>query len=100
MSEGILTTYPAFSYSVESESVRQIHRNLGWTRIKYSYKGFGMSWEETSKSVKEKAVFMSYLPALKSENCNIYGLKNKYRQISSFALPGMSSVTVEERLSI
>lgn len=93
MSEGILTIYPAFSYPVESESVRQIQRNLGWTLIKYLYRGFGMSWEETSNSVKEKAAFMSQLPAFKSENCNIYGLQNKHRQISSFALLGMSSVT-------
>jgi len=60
-----------------------------------------MSWEETSKSVNEKEAFMCYLPALKPENCNTYGLRTKYRQISSFALLSMASVTVvAERLSI
>lgn len=63
-------------------------------------KDLGMSWEETSKSVNEKATFMWYLPALKSENYNTCGLKTKYRQISSFALLTIPSATaVKERLS-
>lgn len=47
--------------------MRQVHRNLGWTALKY-IKALGMSWEEISKSVNEKAAFMWYPPALKSED--------------------------------
>lgn len=113
MSKGVLTIYPAFSCLILLRAGswdRSTGIRVG--RFQNTYiKALGMSWEESSKSVKEKAAFMLLkseeyrikyvIKVRKWENCNTCGLKTKYRQISSFALLGMSSVTaVEERLSI